>query len=76
MRGSHIKLDERERKFRLGQDSLPNKAVTSGDYIHCFTRSPETYDNIIKTPGASTIKYYAVMMYRGRIFSCVGPSYE
>ncbi len=76
MRGSHIKLGEGERKVRLGQDSLPNKAEMSGDYIHCFTRSPETYDNIIKTPWASTIKYYAVMMYRDPIFSCVGPSYE
>jgi hypothetical protein len=42
VRGSHIKLGEGERKVRLGQDSLPNKAETSGDYIPCFTRSPET----------------------------------
>jgi len=39
VRGSHIKLGEGERKVRLGQDSLPNKAETSGDYIHCFTRT-------------------------------------
>ncbi len=37
MRGSHIKLGEGERKVRLGQDSLPNKVETSGDYIRCFT---------------------------------------
>ncbi len=40
MRGSHIRLGEGERKVRLGQDSLPNKAETSGDYIRCFTRTP------------------------------------
>jgi hypothetical protein len=39
VRGSHIKLGEGERKVRLGQDSLPNKAETSGDYIRCFTRT-------------------------------------
>jgi hypothetical protein len=39
VRGSHIKLGEGERKVRLGQDSLPNKAEMSGDYIHCFTRT-------------------------------------
>ncbi len=39
MRGSHIKLGEGERKVRLGQDSLPNKVETSGDYVRCFTRS-------------------------------------
>jgi hypothetical protein len=43
VRGKHIKLGERERKVRLGQDSLPNIAIsiveTSGNYIRCFTRS-------------------------------------
>ena len=39
MRGSHIKLGEGERKVRLGQDSLPNKAEMSGDYIRGFTRT-------------------------------------
>ncbi len=34
------KLGEGERKVRLGQDSLPNKAETSGDYIRCFTCTP------------------------------------
>jgi hypothetical protein len=33
VRGSHIKLGEGERKVRLGQDSLPNKAEMSGDYV-------------------------------------------
>ncbi len=39
MRGSHIKLGEGERKVRLGQDSLPNKAEMSRDYIRCFTHT-------------------------------------
>jgi hypothetical protein len=39
VRGSHIKLGEGERKVRLGQDSLPNKAEMSGNYIRCFTRT-------------------------------------
>ncbi len=30
MRGTHNKLGEGERKVRLGQDSLPNIAETSG----------------------------------------------
>ncbi len=45
MRGKHNKLGEGERKVRLGQDSLPNIAIsvaeTSGKYIRCFTRTPE-----------------------------------
>ncbi len=44
MRGEHNKLGEGERKVRLGQDSLPNIAIsvaeTSGYYIRCFTRTP------------------------------------
>ncbi len=40
MRGSHIKLGEGERKVRLGQDSLPNKAEMSGDSICCFFQLP------------------------------------
>ncbi len=44
MRGKHNKLGEGERKVRLGQDSLPNIAIsvaeTSGNYICCFTRTP------------------------------------
>jgi hypothetical protein len=39
VRGSHIKQGEGDRKVRLGQDSLPIKAETSGDSIRCFTRS-------------------------------------
>ncbi len=43
MRGKHNKLGEGERKVRLGQDSLPNIAIsvaeTSGNYIHCFTQT-------------------------------------
>ncbi len=43
MRGKHNKLGEGERKVRLGQDSLPNIAIsvaeTSGNYIRCFTRT-------------------------------------
>ena len=43
MRGKHNKLGEGERKVRLGQDSLPNIAISvaemSGNYIHCFTRT-------------------------------------
>jgi hypothetical protein len=41
--GKHNKLGEGERKVRLGQDSLPNIAIsvkeTSGNYIHCFTQT-------------------------------------
>ncbi len=44
MRGKHNKLGEGERKVRLGEDSLPNIAIsgteTSGNYIRCFTRTP------------------------------------
>ena len=44
MRGKHNKLGEGERKVRLGQDSLPNIAIsvaeTSGNYIRCFTWTP------------------------------------
>ncbi len=43
MRGKHNKLGEGERRVRLGQDSLPNIAIsvaeTSGYYIRCFTRT-------------------------------------
>ncbi len=43
MRGKHNKLGEGERKVRLGQDSLPNIAISiaemSGNYIRCFTRT-------------------------------------
>ncbi len=43
MRGKHNKLGEGERKVRLGQDSLPNIAIsvaeTSGNYIRCFSRT-------------------------------------
>ena len=43
MRGKHNKLGEGERKVRLGQDSLPNIAIsiaeTSGNYIRCFTQT-------------------------------------
>jgi hypothetical protein len=43
VRGKHNKLGEGERKVRLGQDSLPNIAIsvaeTSGYYIRCFTRT-------------------------------------
>ncbi len=42
--GEHNKLGEGERKVRLGQDSLPNIAISvvaesSGNYIRCFTRT-------------------------------------
>ncbi len=47
MRGKHNKLGEGERKVRLGQDSLSNRenprgkiTESSGNYIHCFTRTP------------------------------------
>ncbi len=44
MRGKHNKLGEGERKVRLGQDSLPNIAISvaemSRNYIRCFTRTP------------------------------------
>ena len=44
MRGTHNRLGEGERKVRLGQDSLPNIAISvvaesSGNYIRCFTRT-------------------------------------
>jgi hypothetical protein len=43
VRGKHNKLGEGEKKVRLGQDSLPNIAIsvaeTSGNYIRCFTRT-------------------------------------
>ncbi len=43
MRGKHNKLGEGERKVRLGQDSLPNIAIsvveTNRNYIRCFTRT-------------------------------------
>jgi hypothetical protein len=48
VRGSHIKLGEGERQVRLGQDSLPNKAEMSGDYIRCFTRTPSKPSNLVK----------------------------
>jgi hypothetical protein len=54
VRGKHNKLGEGERKVRLGQDSLPNIAIsvaeTSGNYIHCFTQTPHW---------AFAIKYFA-----------------
>jgi hypothetical protein len=53
VRGSHIKLGEGKRKVRLGQDSLPNKAETSGNYIRCFTHtllSPTNLRQIIWLP--------------------------
>jgi hypothetical protein len=78
VRGSHIKLGEGERKVRLGQDSLPNKAETSGDYICCFTRTqkvvtnfeslpiiqiiPLIYNNI-SNPGPSVINLFTSVMY-------------
>ncbi len=43
MREKHNEQGEGERKVRLGQDSLPNIAISvaemSGNYIHCFTRT-------------------------------------
>ncbi len=43
MRRKHNKLGEGEGKVRLGEDSLPNIAIsvaeTSGYYIRCFTRT-------------------------------------
>ncbi len=43
MRGKHNKLGEGERKVRLGQDSLPNIAISiaeiSRNHICCFTRT-------------------------------------
>jgi hypothetical protein len=44
VRGNHTRLGEGERKVRLGQDSLPNKAEMSGDYIRCFTLTPKILD--------------------------------
>ncbi len=40
MRGSHIKLGEGERKVRLGQDSLPNKAEMSGGIEYVVLPAP------------------------------------
>jgi hypothetical protein len=43
VKGKHNKLGEGERKVRLGQDSLPNIAIsvaeTSRNYIRCFTQT-------------------------------------
>jgi hypothetical protein len=51
VRGTHNKLGERERKVRLGQDSLPNRAETSGKlaessgkWRRCFTCTPKIID--------------------------------
>ena len=53
MRGKHNKLGEGERKVRLGQDSLPNIAIsvaeTSGNYIHSFTRTLKNGNETIHT---------------------------
>ncbi len=48
--GKQNKLGEGEWKVRLGQDSLPNIAIsvaeTSGNYIHCFTRTILIYTTL------------------------------
>ncbi len=53
MRAKHNKLGEGERKVNLGQDSLPNiaisVAVTSGNYIRCFTRTLQMEIKYIET---------------------------
>ncbi len=57
MRGKHNKLGEGERKVRLGQDSLPNIAIsvaeTSGYYIRCFTRTLEQATHKRKIKGSN-----------------------
>ncbi len=40
MRGKHNKLGKGERKVRLGQDSLPNKAISVAETIFVVLPSP------------------------------------
>ncbi len=62
MRGKHNKLGEGERKVRLGQDSLPNIAMSvaemSGNNIRCFTRTQSK-----RLAGACTIKPFTAVIY-------------
>ena len=41
MRGKHNKLGKGERKVRLGQDSLPNKAISVAETIYVVLPSPK-----------------------------------
>ncbi len=72
MRGSHIKLGEGERKVRLGQDSLPNKVETSGDYIHCFTRTHFLgleLVSILELDYTNSLSHFKILSIEQRIFA-------
>ena len=45
MRGNHTKLGEGGKKVRLGQDSLPNKAVSAAETSGNWPKSTLVYPN-------------------------------
>jgi hypothetical protein len=47
VRGKHNKLGEEERKVRLGQDSLPNIAISVAETIYVVLPGPDKEDGVI-----------------------------
>ncbi len=72
MRGKHNKLGEGERKVRLGQDSLPNIAISiaemSGNYIRCFTQTISIGKKVLTTKIRQAARWTDVSREKASVF--------
>ena len=64
MRGKHNKLGEGERKVRLGQDSLPNIAISVAETSGVVSPGPHFYrGHLFLWPHGTTLMAFADVKY-------------